>query len=90
MDFVIVTALEEERDAVLSKLPSTRKLPPTEDDVIFRRGKYTVYVTTIADVESDADSQALTREQKRARKKSEMKRLSKELAKHAAAAIDAP
>src|SRR2546423_14751618 len=33
VDFVIVTALEEERDAVLSKLPSYRKLPPTEDDV---------------------------------------------------------
>lgn len=59
-------------------------------NIIFRRGKYTVYVTTIADVERDADSQALTREQKRARKKSEMKRLSKELAKHAAAAIDEP
>jgi nucleoside phosphorylase/energy-coupling factor transporter ATP-binding protein EcfA2 len=33
VDFVIVTALEEERDAVLSKLSRTRKLPPTEDDV---------------------------------------------------------
>ena len=32
-DFVIVTALEEERDAVLSKLPNYRKLPPTEHDV---------------------------------------------------------
>jgi hypothetical protein len=59
-------------------------------NIVFRRGKYMVYVTTIADVERDADSQALTREQKRARKKSEMKRLSKELAKHAAAAIDEP
>lgn len=33
VDFVIVTALEEERDAVLSKLPGWRKLPPTDDDV---------------------------------------------------------
>jgi nucleoside phosphorylase len=33
VDFVIVTALEEERDAVLSKLPRIQKLPPTEDDV---------------------------------------------------------
>jgi hypothetical protein len=33
VDFVIVTALEEERDAVLSKLQGGRKLPPTEADV---------------------------------------------------------
>jgi hypothetical protein len=33
VDFVIVTALEEERDAGLSKLQGSRKLPPTEDDL---------------------------------------------------------
>ncbi|HXH69828.1 MAG TPA: hypothetical protein VNI60_05715 [Pyrinomonadaceae bacterium] len=33
VDFVIITALEEERDAVLSKLPNYKKLPPTEDDI---------------------------------------------------------
>jgi hypothetical protein len=33
VDFVIVTVLEEERDAVLSKLPGYRKLPPTSQDV---------------------------------------------------------
>lgn len=33
VDFVIVTALEEERDAVLSKLKGWRKLPPTKADV---------------------------------------------------------
>jgi hypothetical protein len=59
-------------------------------NIIFRRGKYTVYVTTIADVDRDADAPALSREQKRERRKSEMKRLSKEVAKHAANAIDAP
>jgi nucleoside phosphorylase len=32
-DFVIVTALEEERDAVLAKLPNHRKAPATDDDV---------------------------------------------------------
>jgi nucleoside phosphorylase len=32
-DFVIVTPLEEERDAVLSRLPGHRKLPPSEDDI---------------------------------------------------------
>jgi hypothetical protein len=32
-DFVIVTALEEERDAVLAKLPIPRRLAPSGDDV---------------------------------------------------------
>jgi nucleoside phosphorylase len=31
--FVIVTALEEERDAFLKKLSSYRKIPPTQDDI---------------------------------------------------------
>lgn len=33
VDFVIITALEEERDALLSKLPSHQKLPPTHEDI---------------------------------------------------------
>lgn len=33
VDFVLVTALEEERDAVLGKLPGYRRLPPTRDDI---------------------------------------------------------
>jgi len=33
VDFVIVTALEEERDAVLDKLPGYQQLVPFEDDV---------------------------------------------------------
>jgi predicted ATPase/nucleoside phosphorylase len=33
VDFVIVTALEEERDAVLAKLPGYRRLPPSEHDI---------------------------------------------------------
>jgi nucleoside phosphorylase len=32
VDFVILTALEEERNALLSKLPSPRKLPPSSND----------------------------------------------------------
>jgi formylglycine-generating enzyme required for sulfatase activity len=31
VDFVIVTALEEERDALLSKLPGFKRLPPSDD-----------------------------------------------------------
>jgi nucleoside phosphorylase len=33
IDFIIVTALPEERDAVLSKLPGYKKLPPSDEDV---------------------------------------------------------
>jgi hypothetical protein len=33
VDFVIVTALPEERDAVLSKIPGWRQLPPSVHDV---------------------------------------------------------
>jgi hypothetical protein len=33
VDFVLVTALEEERDALLAKLPGTSRLNPSEDDV---------------------------------------------------------
>jgi nucleoside phosphorylase len=33
VDFVIVTPLAEERDAVLARLPGQRKLPPSEHDI---------------------------------------------------------
>ena len=33
VDFVLVTALPEERDAVLEKLPGYRQLPPVHDDI---------------------------------------------------------
>ena len=33
VDFVLITALPEERDAVLAKLPSYHKLPPTNEDI---------------------------------------------------------
>lgn len=33
VDFVLVTALPEERDALLNKLSEYRQLPPTEDDI---------------------------------------------------------
>lgn len=59
-DFVIITALEEERDAVLSKLPGYRKLAPARDDIRVyytaampvkfsdnTQGEYSVVVTTL-------------------------------------------
>jgi len=33
IDFLIITALEEERDAILAKLDDYQKLSPTDDDV---------------------------------------------------------
>ena len=56
----------------------------------FRRGKYTVYVSTSADVDSDSDARSLTQNQRFEREKSEMRRLSREFAVHVAQALDAP
>ena len=33
VDFVIITALKEEQEAILTKLPPVQRLPPTDDDV---------------------------------------------------------
>ena len=56
----------------------------------FRRGKFTVYISTTADVDADADAGSLNQEQRFEREKSEMKRLSREFAKHLVNAMDAP
>jgi len=58
VDFVIITALEEERDAVLAKLPGAQKLPPSAGDVrvyyaaelpaTFPDGKTCVYSVIVA------------------------------------------
>ena len=59
-------------------------------DVAFKRGRFTVYVSTVADVDSDADAQSLTQEQRTEREKSQMQRWSKHFAQHVVTAIDAP
>jgi len=59
-------------------------------DVGFRKGKFTVYVSTTADVDADADAQNLTQEQRFEREKSEMQRWSKQFAQHVASAMDTP
>ena len=56
----------------------------------FRRGKFTVYISTFADVDADEGARNLNQEQRFEREKSEMKRLSKEFAKNVVDAIDAP
>jgi hypothetical protein len=57
-------------------------------NVVFRRGKLTVFVSTMADVDADSDARLLSKDQKAARMKSEMSRLSKDVAKQVATAID--
>ena len=58
-------------------------------DIGFRRGKYMVYINTVADVDSDSDARGLTQDQRFEREKSEMRRLSREFAKYVAQALDA-
>jgi len=59
-------------------------------DVAFRKGKYNVYISTTADVESDPDARSLTQAQIFEREKSEMRRWGRELAKHVANALTGP
>jgi len=59
-------------------------------DVGFRKGKFTVYVSTVADVDADADAQSLTQDQRFKREKSEMQRWSRQFAQHVVTAMDAP
>ena len=59
-------------------------------DVAFRKGRFTVYVTTMANVDADPDAQSLSQAQRVDREKSETARLSRELAKHVARAMDEP
>ncbi len=59
-------------------------------DVAFRRGIFTVYVRTRADIDSDPDARTLTQWERFEREKSEIQRLSREFAKQMVSAIDAP
>lgn len=59
-------------------------------NVVFRRGRVAVFVSTVAEVNADPDIQALSKSERDKRMKSEMRRLSQEFAKHVATAIDAP
>lgn len=61
-----------------------------DGDIAFRRGRFTVYIRTHADVDSDPDARTLSQPQRFEREKSERRRLSIEFAKHAANAVDAP
>jgi len=59
-------------------------------NIVFRRGRCVVYVSTNAEIDADPDARTLTQEQRFEREKSEMRRLSLEFAKHAVNALDKP
>jgi len=59
-------------------------------NVAFRRGRFIIYVSSYAAVESDPDARSLTPEQMDKRQRSEMKKWSKEFAKQMSTAIDQP
>lgn len=59
-------------------------------NIVFRRGKLIVYVSTYAEVESDPDARGLTSSQRGERERSEMRRLSEEFGKHAVTALNLP
>jgi hypothetical protein len=59
-------------------------------NVVFRRGRVAVFVSTVAEVDADLDIRGLSKLERSERMKSEMRRLSREFAKHVATAIDAP
>lgn len=59
-------------------------------NVVFRRGRFNVYVSTYAEVDADPDARTLSSEQRGERERLEMRRLSREFAKHMVSAIDLP
>jgi hypothetical protein len=61
-----------------------------QSNVAFRRGRFIIYVSSYAAVESDPDGRTLSAEQKNQRQRSEMRKWSKEFAKHMSTALDQP
>ncbi|HZI88339.1 MAG TPA: hypothetical protein VFD48_16010 [Pyrinomonadaceae bacterium] len=59
-------------------------------DVAFRSGKYTVYISTVADVDADEDARSVSQSDRSKREKSEMVRLSREFARHIARVLNGP
>jgi nucleoside phosphorylase len=70
VDFVIITPLEEERDAVLSKLKGWRKLPPSRRDILvyfvamlpveYPDGKKTYYSVVVVPLANMGQQEAAT------------------------------
>lgn len=50
-------------------------------DVVLRRGRYVIYISTVADVESDSDARNLSKAELETRRKTEVQRIGREFAK---------
>ena len=50
-------------------------------DVVLRRGRYVIYISTVAEVESDSDARNLSPVELETRRKTEVQRIGKEFAK---------
>ena len=49
--------------------------------IVLRRGRYVIYISTVADIEGDADARNLSEVELAGRRKSEVKRIGREFAK---------
>ena len=50
-------------------------------DIVLRRGRYVIYVSTVADIDSEADARNLSKAELETRRKSEIQRIGKEFAR---------
>lgn len=53
---------------------------PNGSQVVLRRGRYVIYISTVIFIEEDADAQRLTKSEQQARQKSEVERILTEFA----------
>jgi hypothetical protein len=59
-------------------------------DVVFRKGRYTIFVSTTADIGARPEERTLSQAERFDLMRSEMRRWSMQFAKHAATALDSP
>ena len=59
-------------------------------DLVFRKGRYTIFVSTTADIGARPEERTLSQAERFDVMKSEMRRWSREFGKHAANALDSP
>lgn len=54
---------------------------PEGRTIVFRRGRYVIYLSTVADVEGDSDAASLSKAERETRQKAEVQRIGKEFAR---------
>lgn len=54
---------------------------PNGSDIVLRRGRYVIYISSLADVENDSDARNLSKVEREARQKAEVHRIGKEFAR---------